>query len=38
VYDKNGKPITAENHGGVGGSRAAEVSSNILTLLSLPTT
>ncbi|KAL9335768.1 hypothetical protein Peur_072949 [Populus x canadensis] len=25
VYDKNGKPITAENHGGVGGSRAAEI-------------
>lgn len=25
VYDKNGKPITAENHGGVGGSRTAEI-------------
>lgn len=25
MYDKNGKPITAENHGGVGGSRTAEI-------------
>ncbi|KAB5532450.1 hypothetical protein DKX38_019120 [Salix brachista] len=25
VYNKNGKPITAENHGGVGGSRTAEI-------------
>lgn len=27
VYDKNGKPFTAEKHGGVGGKRTAEVSS-----------
>ncbi|GAV80272.1 Jacalin domain-containing protein/LRR_2 domain-containing protein [Cephalotus follicularis] len=25
VYDKNGTPITADKHGGVGGSRAAEI-------------
>ncbi|KAJ9190292.1 hypothetical protein P3X46_001511 [Hevea brasiliensis] len=25
VYDKNGKPVTAEKHGGVGGSNTAEI-------------
>ncbi|OAY53115.1 jacalin-related lectin 19 [Manihot esculenta] len=25
VYDKNGKPVTAEKHGGVGGSKTAEI-------------
>ncbi|KAK9282054.1 hypothetical protein L1049_004966 [Liquidambar formosana] len=25
VYDKNGKPVTAEKHGGVGGGRTAEI-------------
>lgn len=27
VYDKNGKPISAEKHGGMGGNKTAEVSS-----------
>lgn len=27
VYDKNGKPVAAEKHGGVGGSKTAEVNS-----------
>ncbi|KAB2007992.1 hypothetical protein ES319_D10G067800v1 [Gossypium barbadense] len=25
VYDKNGKPVTAEKHGGVGGNKTAEI-------------
>ncbi|CAL5439560.1 unnamed protein product [Camellia sinensis] len=25
VYDKNGKPVAAEQHGGVGGTRTAEI-------------
>lgn len=27
VYDKNGKPVASEKHGGLGGNRTAEVSS-----------
>ena len=26
VYNKNGKPVTSEKHGGLGGNRTAEVS------------
>lgn len=29
VYDKNGKPFTADKHGGLGGNKTAEVSSII---------
>ncbi|EXB34860.1 hypothetical protein L484_008121 [Morus notabilis] len=28
VYDKNGKPVAAEKHGGIGGSRTAEIKLN----------
>lgn len=33
VYDKNGKPVTAEKHGGVGGNKTVEVSLNNLFYL-----
>lgn len=32
VYDRNGKPLTAKKHGGVGGNKTAEVSSIITSL------
>jgi len=33
VYDKNGKPFTADKHGGVGGNKTAEVSSTVASFL-----
>lgn len=33
VYDKNGKPFTADKHGGVGGNKTAEVSSTVVSFL-----
>lgn len=30
VYDRNGKPFTAEKHGGVGGNKTAEVNFSLL--------